>query len=333
MATQESGETPETPSVNLREVWPNETSDFTPWLAENLHLLGDALDMKLRLIQSEAYGYGGFTDILAESDEHERVVIENQLEPSDNDHFIRLMGYAADHKASALVWVAPRFWEYHQRLLGWLREAMDGNRKIFAVELQLVPGDELHRADGDQTTSGYSPEFSQVALHNNWPEWSELTTYRDSDARQRYRDFFQTIIGELRRRGMTDQVNAPARNDHGFPSGFEGISYRVGFWGGSDNPRLDVYLWIATGGQDRNKEIFDALYQHREDIKVQLGGVTWDRRNNQRMCSIYFSRSGSIGDPEQELAALQEWASDRLAALRDEFQPRLEVVMKALGTD
>ena len=52
MATQESGETPETPSVNLREVWPNETSDFTPWLAENLHLLGDALDMKLRLIQS-----------------------------------------------------------------------------------------------------------------------------------------------------------------------------------------------------------------------------------------------------------------------------------------
>ena len=90
-------------------IWSNETSDFTPWLAENLHLLGHAIGVDLRLVQNEAYGYGGYTDILAESAEHGRVVIENQLEPSDNDHFVRLMGYAADHKAGILVWVAPKF--------------------------------------------------------------------------------------------------------------------------------------------------------------------------------------------------------------------------------
>ena len=98
VAPQAEGPAP----TDLRMIWPNETSDFTPWLAENLHLWGHAIGVDLKLVQNEAYGYGGYTDILAESAEHGRAVIENQLESSDNDHFVRLMGYAPDHKAGIL---------------------------------------------------------------------------------------------------------------------------------------------------------------------------------------------------------------------------------------
>jgi len=41
-------------SVNIRELWPNEAHDFTPWLAENLDRLSEALGMDLELTAREA---------------------------------------------------------------------------------------------------------------------------------------------------------------------------------------------------------------------------------------------------------------------------------------
>ena len=41
--------------VGLREAWSSESSDFTPWLAqeENLRLLGDAIGVELELESQE----------------------------------------------------------------------------------------------------------------------------------------------------------------------------------------------------------------------------------------------------------------------------------------
>lgn len=39
--------------LSLREVWPDETRDFTPWLADHLHLLGDKLNLAFESIKRE----------------------------------------------------------------------------------------------------------------------------------------------------------------------------------------------------------------------------------------------------------------------------------------
>ena len=46
--------------IELRDVWPSEPSDFTPWLADNISELGAALGMELELRQREA-DVGGYS--------------------------------------------------------------------------------------------------------------------------------------------------------------------------------------------------------------------------------------------------------------------------------
>ena len=51
--------------VGLRNVWENEATDFTPWLAEHIHILGEQLGMHLE-VQSQEQWVGVFrADLVA----------------------------------------------------------------------------------------------------------------------------------------------------------------------------------------------------------------------------------------------------------------------------
>ena len=71
--------------VDLREMWPSEPYDFTPWLADHLEHLGRAVGLRLEPLQQEQQ-IGSFSlDILArETNENVMVAIENQLEWTDH---------------------------------------------------------------------------------------------------------------------------------------------------------------------------------------------------------------------------------------------------------
>jgi len=79
---------------------PNEASDFTPWLAENLQFLGDAIGISLEL-EAQEKAVGAFrSDILAKDTQADTwVLIENQLERTDHCHLGQILTYAASLKA------------------------------------------------------------------------------------------------------------------------------------------------------------------------------------------------------------------------------------------
>ena len=83
---------------NLQDVWKNESTDFTPWLAkaENLALLGEAIGIDITLEERES-NVGDFrVDIFAKEDVTGRnIIIENQLEDTNHDHLGKIITYAS----------------------------------------------------------------------------------------------------------------------------------------------------------------------------------------------------------------------------------------------
>ena len=69
---------------DLREAWPNEALDFTPWLAKNISILGEAVGIDISVQERES-PVGNFSaDIFAtDSDNGRKIIIENLLEDTD----------------------------------------------------------------------------------------------------------------------------------------------------------------------------------------------------------------------------------------------------------
>lgn len=126
--------------VNLRDIWEDESIDFTPWLAqsEHLHLLGIALAMDLIVEETEYLVGAKRADIVARDLITDTlVVIENQLECADHSHLGQIVTYASGTGARAAIWIASQFAEEHIDAIGWLN-GLNDQFQVFAVELELL---------------------------------------------------------------------------------------------------------------------------------------------------------------------------------------------------
>ena len=102
----------------IRERWPHEAEDFTPWLKDNIGLVSEATGLVLSALGREVPAAGGRADIVAwEAKSKTKVVIENQLEQADARHFQQLIAYGDDLEARIRMWVAPAFDRKFQSLV------------------------------------------------------------------------------------------------------------------------------------------------------------------------------------------------------------------------
>ena len=122
--------------VQLRDIWPHEAHDFTPWLAENLVFLAEALGMDLELEATEKRVGDFRADIVGlNRTDSSRVIIENQLEKSNHPHLGKVLTYAAGLDAAIIIWIAEKFRPEHRDVLNWLNRNTSAALQFFGVEI------------------------------------------------------------------------------------------------------------------------------------------------------------------------------------------------------
>lgn len=315
MTTQELGTLE---NVDLHEVWPNEASDFTPWLQTNLRSLSDVLGIEMEIQEREA-PVGSFSlDLLARDLGRDRVVIiENQLTVTDHDHLGKLLTYAAGYNAGVVVWLARELREEHRQALDWLNQRTDTETEFYGVEVEVL-------RIGD---SPPAPNFKLIAFPNEWRK-SKLRSIDSGRATARgeaYRTYFQSLIDELRDRGFTGARKAQPQSWFNFASGFRDIVYGTSFTR-SKQARVELYI---DRDQDWNKSLFDELKQQQQSLEAELGEpLEWERLDTGQASRIAVYRGGSIDDDSETLAKTGDWAIEHLLKFKEVFRPRLEVLVR-----
>ena len=309
-----------TVQVDVRKMWKHEALDFTPWLAKNLHLLGDTLGMELEPIQTEVPVGQYYLDILArEADDGALVAIENQLEETDLSHLGQLLTYATGCGAHVAIWVAPEFGYEHAQALNRLNEWTNGRIRFFGVKIEVIS-----KADGAPT-----PRFRKVVYPGGWSKEATLPSGEMPPTKRRHHEFFQPLVTKLLGEGFADK--AVQYFDHTgriFPSRLdEDTGYAVSFWNNGAWVSLHVRTWDSI---ERNNRIFDELQEAQPEIEESLDAEwVWHRFGPHSFFTISIRRDSSIDDPPEKLEEIRGWMLDQLPKLKKVLDPRLA---EALGS-
>lgn len=297
--------------VPVRDIWPSEPGNFTPWLAENITYLSKEIGKDLEIIQTE-YSVGDFSvDILASDlGSKSKVVIENQYGPSDHKHLGQTILYCAGINASCMIWIAESFKPEHKKAIEWMNSNTVTEIEFYAIELKII------RIDNSRPV----PIFSIVQAPTKIDNTNESSISSDqTETKSAYKKYFQLLIDELREiHKFTNAKAGQPQNWYTFASEQSKVfKYGTSF---ALNDRVRVEIYIDTGDKAKNKEIFDNLQRNKEKIESEFGNsLSWERLDDKRSCRIALYRDGSISDDSETLLDIRNWAIQNLLTFRKVF--------------
>ena len=299
-------------TVSLREAWPDEARNFTPWLAGHLELLGAELALDLEQPQVEATLPGaGRVDILArQSKTGASVVIENQLEVSDDSHLLHLLGYAANAGANILVWVAKGFTDYHRSILSWFNSS--DTIDVYAVSVNAYRVGDALAADFRTVV-----EPPQSRPGTSTPVRTTMST--------QYAEFYRPLVAQLQRLGLQPVGRGGWRGRwRSFQTDYPQAIYATGLNEGK------AQLFLCLRGNS-HQDIYHALIKHRAEIDDKLvAAAAWEQ--SERESWVMLQAEGTTTGMEEDLETVRQWMADNLIQLQAAVQPYLDQAMGGVDT-
>ncbi len=139
--------------LSANQLWDKEHTGFTPWLAENIEFLGEALGIELEVEETEARQSDDFrADIVARDAAGDLVIIENQYGYTDHKHLGQILVYLTSLGAKIAVWVCESASQSHIDVMDWLNENSPQDTGFYLVQVKVL-----------QVQDAFTPIFEVIA--------------------------------------------------------------------------------------------------------------------------------------------------------------------------
>ena len=277
--------------TDLRSIWPHEALNFTPWVAENVDLLADAVGLDITVDETES-SVGDFNvDIYAsETGTDRKIIIENQLEDTDHDHLGKLITYASGKGTDVVIWVVKHAREEHKAAVEWLNNHTDDKIGFFLCEIKLFQ-------IGD---SQIAPAFTVVERPNDWTKEIRKTASANSTQQQRL-EYWQAFNDYAFTDANFSRIfnKRKPTTDHWMDFSIGSSACHIAVSQIQKRKAVDVELYIND-----DKELFKSLFAHKDEIEKNMEmELEWKELPERKASRILIEKTVDLDDratwPEQ----------------------------------
>ena len=293
--------------VDIRNLWKHEQYDFSTWLSEpeNIENLNEVLGLTLTDISKEEYVGSYRCDLFAKDESTgTKIIIENQLEPSNHDHLGKIITYASGLDAKVVVWIVKQAKEEHRSAIEWLNNNTNSDVNFFLIELHAYK-------IGD---SKPAPQFQVVEKPNDFIKFSKNKANSDSlnKSQSERLEFWNRFNDVLVEKGKPFNVRK-ATTDHWYDVALGTSDAHIAI----DLINKDSLIVIEVYIPD-NKELFDKLDENKNEIENKFGHkLIWDRLDNKKASRIKYYIKGLDFDDHSNYDELINESIDIAVKLRD----------------
>jgi hypothetical protein len=246
--------------VNPRDIWRHEALDFTQWLSkeENISILCEELGIEIENVKPEAAAGRYNVDIIAdEIDSRRKVIIENQLEPTDHKHLGQILTYASAYDAAIIIWVVTDYTEEHKQAIDWFNRNIAQGISFFLIQIEVY---KIGNSDP-------APKFNIISEPNDWGKTLKKSEDGDafSDLKLQQKEFWDGLKEFASHSNTRLNFGRIAKPQHWFNLSFGTSKCHIALTQNSQKQYLGCEIYIRN-----DKELFQSLLNNKETIEKEL---------------------------------------------------------------
>lgn len=303
--------------VPLRELWKKEDRDFTKWLEKEIEYLNETLDLDLSVLAREKEVGPFKVDLFAEDNLGGKVIIENQLEKTDHEHLGKIITYLTNLEANTAIWITSKPVDEHIKAIEWLNEITPDNISFYLIKVEAVKiGSQPLVAPLFTVVKGPTAESKRLGTEKK--EYAQRHILR--------KEFWAQLLEKAKEKtDLHSNISPNIYHWIGTGAGKSGISYVYVItykYGGCE-------IYFDRGKEfvepNINKERFDQLSEHKDDIEKEFGGkLEWERLDNRRASRISIKFKGIGLKDKDKWNEIQNKMIDAMVRLEKAFGPYIE---------